>query len=97
MEDEEAILEVVQEDQGILTRINQEDQGILTRIEVQEDQGILTRINQEDQGILTRIDQATVEKTPSLLSGLRLDVKKDSGYGSQGVLGLETLRVNFSQ
>ena len=68
MEDEEAILEVVQEDEGILTRMDQANM----------------------------IDQPAVENTPSLLSGLRLDVKKDSGYGSQGVLGLETLRVNFS-
>ena len=67
MEDEEAILEVIQEDEGILTRIN------------------LANVN----------NHPAVEKTPSLLSGLRLDVKKDSGYGSQGVLGLETLRVNF--
>ena len=68
MEDEEAILEAVQEDEGILTRMDQANM----------------------------IDQPAVENTPSLLSGLRLDVKKDSGYGSQGVLGLETLRVNFS-
>ena len=68
MEDEEAILEAVQEDEGILTRMDQ----------------------------AKAIDQPAVENTPSLLSGLRLDVKKDSGYGSQGVLGLETLRVNFS-
>ena len=68
MEDEEAILEVVQEDLGIVPSI--------------------------DQGNI--IDRPAMENTPSLLSGLRLDVKKDSGYGSQGVLGLETLRVDFS-
>ena len=63
-----------------------------------EDEEAILEVVQDDEGILTRIDQATaVEKTPSLLSGLRLDVKKDSGYGSQGVLGLETLRVNFSR
>ena len=66
MENEEAIMEVVQEDQRVIPRINQANV----------------------------VDHPTVENTAR--SGLRLDVKKDSGYGSQGVLGLETLRVNFS-
>ena len=66
MENEEAIMEVVQEDQRVIPRINQANV----------------------------VDHPAVENTGR--SGLRLDVKKDSGYGSQGVLGLETLRVNFS-
>ena len=67
-----------------------------------EDEEAILEVVPADERLLTRMDQAktidqpAVENTPSLLSGLRLDVKKDSGYGSQGVLGLETLRVNFS-
>ena len=63
-----------------------------------EDEEGIVEVVQDDQGVVTRnanvIDQPVLENSASLVAGLRLDVKKDSGYGSQGVLGLETLRVN---
>ena len=62
-----------------------------------EDEEGIVEVVQDDQGLVTRnanlIDQPSVENSASLVAGPRLDVKKDSGYGSQGVLGLETLRV----
>ena len=56
-----------------------------------EDEEGIVEVVQDDQGVMTRNNN--VENSASLVAGLRLDVKKDSGYGSQGVLGLETLRV----
>ena len=56
-----------------------------------EDEEGIVEVVQDDQGVMTRNNN--MENSASLMAGLRLDVKKDSGYGSQGVLGLETLRV----
>ena len=59
--------------------------------------GIFTEEETSEETITSRTHTGnSTENSSSLLTGLRLDVKKDSGYGSQGVLGLETLRVNLT-
>ena len=60
-----------------------------------EDVETIVEVVQDNEGVTRRSPLANpaLGNTSNLLNGLRLDAKKDSGYGSQGVLGLETLRV----
>ena len=64
-----------------------------------EDVETIVEVVQDDEGVTRRSplanDHPGVGNTSNLLNGLRMDAKKDSGYGSQGVLGLETLRVKL--